>query len=173
MQLRELTFPIAVSRPSSLIGGRNAGLHKRSKFDFSVAEYFLKGGYDNAKIYDARGKEFEVVSIEFRQPNWVYYFLQRADNFFIFPIKDKTDMVRVDMVLQQTRELSLNQFCNEFRKVALEHPTWWKRHSSHAEIEQMFSSCTTFAQAINDIGVLDPTGREKLPGKSTLVVDLR
>lgn len=155
------------------MGGRNAGLHKSAEFDFNVAEFYLKGGYDDAVIFDASGREFQVQSIEFRKPSWVHYFLRRAGNLFIFPDTDKTDMVRVDMVLQQTRELSLEPLCNELRMAALAHPNWWKRHSSQIEIEQMFVNCTTFAQAINDIGVLDPPGREKLLGKSTKIVDLR
>lgn len=173
MRLRQIEFPIAILRPNSLMGGRNAGLHTVRRFSFNIADYYLKGGYDAVTIYDSLGREFAINRIEMRKPHWVHYFLQRADNLFIFPINDKTDMVSIDMVLTETRQLSLEHFCNELRDLALENPAWWKRHSSRSEIEGMFLNCQNIAEAIEQIGVLDPPGREKLLGQSTKVVDLR
>lgn len=173
MRLRELTFPIAVRKTTSLMGGRNAGLHKICGFDFNIAEYYKKGGYDDVTIYDSMGREFSVAAIEFRRPHWIHYLRSRAGNFFILPDRDKADMVTVDMQLQFVKQHTLNGFCTELRELALQNPKWWKRHSSQKEIESMFENCSTFAEAINDIGVLDAPGKEKLKGKSNKIVDLR
>lgn len=173
MNLRELSFPIAVLRPTSLIGGANAGLASPSRFNFNSAKFFLDGGYDDAVIFDSEGREFDIAKIFFMRPSWYSYFLKRLDYLIIFRDPDPADMVRIDMELILTRHLSLNQFCSELTQIALSHPSWWTRHSKREEIEQMFTGIKTFAQAIDQIGVLDPPGKEKLPGKSTKVVDLR
>lgn len=82
-------------------------------------------------------------------------------------------MVRVDTQLREIGRLSLDEFKTELRQIALAHPTWWNRHSSEEEIRGLFDGCSTFAKAIDDIGVLDPPGKERLPGHSDIIVDLR
>lgn len=173
MRLRELAFPIAVLRPNSLMGGRNAGLKTKNRYNFNIAQYYTDGAYDEARIFDSEGREFRVSKIIFDRACFVYYALERLDYLLIFKNPDPTDMVRVDMELELVRNLSLEQFCTELTQIALDHPNWWKRHSTRDEIEQMFKGTKTFAEAIDEIGVLDPPGKEKLPGKSTKVVDLR
>lgn len=172
MRLRELKFPIAVLRPGSLIGGEAAGLGSAKWYDFNLASYYLKGAYDNATIYDSNGEKYVVVSIELTRPNWVHYLLDLAGNFFI-PRRDAEPMARVDMTLGKVGQLSLIEFCEEIRNVALSHPSWWQRHSNEAEVTGMFDGCTTFEAAINSIGVLDPPGTERLGKESSKVVDLR
>lgn len=172
MRLREIEFPIAVLRPLSLMGGRNANLHKVGRFDYNLASYYLRGGYDDARIYDATGGGFEVEEIRLYQPVWWQDFLSRAVNLFL-PRRAAEPMVTVDMVLRQVEHLELDAFCDKMRSVALDHPNWWKRHSDREEIETMFTGCKTIKDAIEAIGVLEPPGAERLPGHSAKVYDLR
>ncbi len=169
MRLRQLKFPIAVLKPNSLMGGKNAGLSRPSSFNEKVASYYLKGGYDDALLYDSDGNEFSVRSIEFGKVSP----LARVKELLHWTSGGSDDLVRVDMELEHLRTLSFDQFCSELREIALDHPTWWKRHSERAEIEAMFTNAKTFSEAIEDIGVLDPPGKERLPGKSTKIVDMR
>lgn len=169
MRLRELKFPIAVLRRDSLIGGRSAGLSGPSWFNINIASYYQLGGYDDAIIYDSDGREFSVHSIELRDAPFYSGILRLIG----WHAKTTESEAWVDMNLDYIRTLPLDQFCNELGEIALAHPAWWKRHSDRSEIEGMFEGVRTFSEAIDRIGVLDPPNRERLPGKSTKVVDLR
>ncbi len=186
MRLRELKYPIAVLQPNCLMGGKNADLARRRRFDVNLADYLRRGGYDDALIYDADGNEYEVETIELhplelhsRIGIWLELpleMLAMAIGKFLrrkYQPPDWSDLAWVDMILKRRRQLSFDEFRNELRNVALAHPEWWRRHSTKAEIEDLFKECKTFAEAIHEIGVLDPSGKEKLPGKSSKVVDLR
>jgi hypothetical protein len=77
------------------------------------------------------------------------------------------------MELRQVGQLTLGEFCEELRGIALEHPSWWKRHSTEHEIRSMFEGCSTFAEAIDDIGILDEPQKERVKGRSDKTVDFR
>jgi hypothetical protein len=186
MRLRKLKFPIAVLEPRRLMGGKNAGLSRLSWFNVCEPDFFRRGGYADALIYDSKGNEYEVETIELhklpllsRIGIWVSLPLERLATavYRLFGRKyrgpDFNDVARVDMILKKRRQLSFDEFCNELRNVALAHPEWWRRHSTQAEIQDLFKDSKTFVDAIHAIGVLDPPGKEKLPGRSSKVVDLR
>ncbi|HSF93562.1 MAG TPA: hypothetical protein VLA52_00935 [Thermohalobaculum sp.] len=167
-----MTYPIAALKKDVLMGGRNAGLSSPRRWDFNIADYYMKGGFDGAIFYDSEGRKFKVVKIMLSPSQWWYYLGDLAGNFFL-PRKVKTSMANVDMELKQIGKLSLDQFSDELRSIALANPSWWKRHSSEKEIREMFKGCATFAAAIDDIGVLDSPGKERLKGRSDVIVDLR
>lgn len=173
MRLRELKFPIAIEKPDAFLGGWGAGIQKPSRFNWKIASYYLEGGYDDAIIYDSDGRRFEVKTIELRKPKWWRYVFERLDNFIVLPNPDAEPMANVDMVLRQTGTLTLDEFCNHVLDVLLANPSWWKRFSTEARVRKIFEGDTTFEEAINHIGIYDPPGKEKLPGKSSKVVDLR
>jgi len=84
-----------------------------------------------------------------------------------------SDECNVEMELTETGRLTLVEFCDFARSLALENPRWWKRHSEQYEIEAMFEGCTTFQEAINDIGVLDDPKKPKRGTKPTNLIDQR
>ena len=53
MRLRDLTYPIAVLRPDLLAGGKNGGFGSPRRWAYNIADYYLKGGFDDAVFYDA------------------------------------------------------------------------------------------------------------------------
>jgi hypothetical protein len=171
MRLRELKYPVANLRPYSLMGGRNATFSSRRRWDFNIAESYLKGYFDDAIIYDSEGHKFEAVKIVLSPSQWWYRLGDLAANFFL--TRNKPDPTNVDMELRQIAQRSLDELRTELREVALANPSWWKRHSSEQEIRDMFKGCSTIAEAIDDIGVLDKPGKERPKGHSDKVVDLR
>ncbi len=173
MRLRELTYPIAIVRPNGLMGGRSAQLSGPSRFAWNFAPYYLEGGFDHAVFYDSEGRVFEVKRIELTKPQWWRYVLDRLDYLIIFPNPDIEDVVNVDMVLSQTGTITLEDFCKRMVDLLLSHPSWWKRFSTEARVRRIFEGDTTFKDAIDHIGVYDPPGKEKLPGRSSKAVDLR
>jgi len=173
LRLRELTFPIAVEDPGQLLGGVSAGLGKPASFDWNVASYYLKGGYDDVIIYDSDGRRFEVESIELTSPQWWRYVLDRLGHLIVIPNRDIDDIARVDMVLRQTGTLSLDEFCHHVIQLLLANPTWWKRFSTEARVRKIFEGDETFKDAINHIGVYDPPRTRKLRGRSEKTVDMR
>lgn len=168
MRLRKLRYPIAIVCPSSLIGGVNAELDTPKHWNSNLVDYYRNGGFNDCRVVDSEGREFLVDKIVFTEISVLY----RVVHWLL--MRPKSELVRVDMQLSQTRSYTLDEFCTKFRQLALNHPEWWQRHSDREEIEQMFETSETFKDAINDIGVLDPPGREKLLGKSTIeIIDLR
>jgi hypothetical protein len=152
----------------------------------NLPDFYKRGGYADALVYDYNGNEYEVETIELHPLS----LLSRIGIWLSLPIEwlaafvyrlfgrkyrgpDFNDVARVDMILKKRRQLSFDEFCNELRNVALAHPEWWRRHSTQAEIQDLFKDSKTFVDAIHAIGVLDPPGKEKLPGRSSKVVDLR
>lgn len=168
MRLLELKYPIAILSPTSLMGGINAGLNSPRKWKNNVASYYEKGGYDDAHIIDSEGKRYSVVQIYLS--NLSLFDKLIASVTTAGPLSESAN---VDMDLRETDTYTLDRFCSEMRDLALQNPSWWKRHSSKQEISEMFSDCKTFAEAINDIGVLDAPGKEKSSGRSDKIVDLR
>lgn len=168
MRLLEIQYPIAVLEPNSLIGGKDAGFSSPNRWRNNDAEFYLKGGFDDAIFIDSRGRKFEVETI-FINPTSSW------DKFVaLFTVaRSGTAPVNIDMELKQVHEYDLDEFCEEMRRLALENPDWWKRHSSKSEITDMFVGSKSFAEAINDIGVLDVPGEAKMKGKSNKTVDLR
>lgn len=168
MRLRKLKYPIAIFEPNGLMGGRDAGLASSRRWNANLTDYYLKGGFNNFKFIDCTGHEFEIRKIYFGRVDFLTKIIDLVTTV------QGSEKANIDMELVATREYSLDEFCSKFRQLALENPEWWKRYSEREEIERMFGGCETFKDAINDIGVLDPPGREKLSGKSTVeIVDLR
>lgn len=167
MLLRELTFPIAILRENSLMGGKSAGLSSACGWNVCLADYHRNGGYDGATFFDSDGRVLEVERIYFDEPKWFQLAFERLITV------GNDELVRVDMELRLLETLDFEEFCTRLRGIALDHPEWWQRHSSREEIQDMFEGCKSFKEAINDIGVLDEGGREKLPGRSSLIEDRR
>lgn len=168
MRLRELKYPLVVLNDSLLMGGKNAGLATKHRWNANVSDHYIKGGYDEALIIDSVGRKFEVKRIYLSSINP----LQKILSYLIYAGK-ASERANIDMDLNQIGKYTLPVFCDAMRHLALDHPTWWERHSSRQEIAEMFKGCSTFKDAINDIGVLDPPEPEKLKGYSEKVVDLR
>jgi hypothetical protein len=173
MRLRELKFPIAIQYPNELEGGRHCGLHNLARFNWSLAVAYQDGRFDNAEIIDSSGKAFGVEKVYFMRPTLWRFFIDRLGHFLILPRMDKREIVRVDMELKKTRQLTLDQFKDECRKLIASHPAWWKRYSSADEIERMFIDAHTFPDAINEIGTFAPSDNMIYRGKSAKIVDLR
>lgn len=168
MRVRELKYPIAILKRDSLLGGRDAALSSPRIWHRNLADYYLEGGYDDARLIDCTGHEWEVEKITLRRLSPFQAFLRPFTQ-----VGKGEEFASVDMELRKTDTYTLERFCTEMRELALQNPSWWKRHSSKQEITVMFDGCKTFAEAINDIGVLNPPGKEKLKGHSDKVIDLR
>ncbi len=173
MRLRELNFPILICHPNELEGGRGARLHSPVRFNWTLAEVYRNGSYDEVEIVDADGQAYRVKEIYFMRPTVWRRFLERLDNLLILPSLERREIVRVDMELEPTRKLDLEQFRTEFRNLILAHPAWWKRFAGPTEMEQIFSSAESLAEAINEIGYLAPSYNMVYRGKSKKIVDLR
>ena len=168
MRLLDLEYPIAIIERDLMMGGKNAGLGSKRRWRNSLASYFLGGGYHSAEIVDARGRRFSVQKILLLPRNNLDRFLG------IFTTTGpSSEITNVDMELRLVRQYALSEFCDEMRKLALSRPEWWKRHSSEDEIREMFKGCTTFAEAIDDIGILDAPNSTRRPEKSVEGVDMR
>jgi hypothetical protein len=168
MYLTELTYPIAIQRPNSMMGGKDAGLSSARRWRGNDADYYLRGGFQNAIIYASDGGQFEIERILLKPLSLIDKVVSTVAH--AGPLSDECN---VEMELCRTGELSLVEFCGFVRGLALENPSWWKPHSDRGEIETMFDGCTTFKDAINDIGVLDPPKNPTPKGKPTNVIDLR
>ncbi|MEO9897300.1 MAG: hypothetical protein ABJD13_05710 [Paracoccaceae bacterium] len=168
MYLTELTYPIAIQEPNSVMGGKNAGLSSPRRWRGNVADYYLRGGFQNATIYTSDGGRFEIEKILLKPLSLLDKLVSTVAH-----AGSLSDECNVDMELQQTGELSLAEFCETVRGLALQNPNWWKRHSERGEIEAMFDGCNTFMDAINDIGILDAPKKPSPRGKPTNVIDLR
>lgn len=173
MRLRELKYPIAIQQDHSLVGGWGAGLNKSSRFNWNVASYYLKGGYDDAIIFDSAGRQFEVIAIELRKPEWWRYVLDRLGYLLVLPNPGAEPMANVDMELRQTAQLSFEEFCESTLTLLLANPSWWNRFSTEARVRKIFEGDKSFAEAINHIGIYEAPGEERVPGSSSKVVDLR
>ena len=173
MRLRGLIFPILIRHPNELEGGRGAGLHNLARFNWSAAEAYQDGRYDNVEIIDSTGHAYCVEKIFFMRPTLWRWFLDRLGHFLIFPPLYKWNIVRVDMALIKTRTLTFDQFKEEFRELILAHPAWWKRYRSREEIEGIFRAADSIASAINEIGFLAPSDFMVYKGRSTKIFDLR
>lgn len=168
MHLTELNYPIAIQEPNSVMGGKNAGLSSPRRWRGNDSGYYLRGGFQNSIIYSSDGGRFEIGKIFLRPLNLFDKLVSTVAH--AGPLSDECN---IDMELQQTGELSLTEFCETVRGLALQNPSWWKRHSDRAEIEAMFDGCNTFKDAINEIGVLDAPQKPRPRGKPTNVIDLR
>ena len=173
MRLRKLKYPIAIETRTFLQGGWGAALHKPSRYNWNLASYYQSGGYDDAIIYDSTGRRFEIEVIELRKPAWWRYVLDRLGYLIILPNPDAEPMVDVDMVLRQTGTLTLEEFCQHMLDLLIDNPSWWSRFSTEARVRKIFEGDHTFEEAINHIGIYDPPGKERLPGRSSKVCDLR
>ncbi len=168
MWLRNLKYPICVQGPNSLMGGRAAGLDTPRSWRGNVADYYLTGGFSGSIIVDATGQKFQVRQVILNRLGiWdhIVATITSADS--------NSELANVDMELEPIGQYTLEEFCDSYRKLALENPQWWSRHSSHEEIEAMFDGCKTFKAAINDIGVLDVWGNSKAAKNAPNVRDLR
>ena len=168
MRLRKLKYPIAILSSTSILGGKSAGLGSASRWNNNVADYFCKGGYDAVTIIDSSGSVYSVSEIILSPLS----LRSRVLGALLYS-GSSTARADVDMNLKRIECLSLIEFQNRIRELALSHPEWWQRHSEREEIQNMFDGCQSFMESINSIGILDSVGNEKLPGKSHKVVDLR
>jgi hypothetical protein len=173
MRLRELKFPIAIRFPNELEGGRECDLHGSARFDWTLAVAYQDGRFDNVEIIDCSGQAYRVEKIYFMRPTFRRWFLDRLGNLLILPRLDKREIVRVDMELEETRKLDLEQFKVEFRELILSHPAWWKRRADRTKMEGIFLKSATLADAINEIGSLSPADNLIYRGKSEKIEDLR
>lgn len=179
MRLHELSFPIAIlwPEPIGLWGGKNAGLSRWSSyFAMGYDKEFLNGAFDDATVFDAAGRRFEVAEIALRKPDWWNMFLRSAGGFFL-PDREKRHFASVDMELRQTGHFTERDLSNYLSEIALANPRWWEHHSSETEIASMFEGCSTYQEIIDNIGVLGPDGPQNWPqnykGRSTKTVDFR
>ncbi len=173
MRLRELSFPILICYPNELEGGRGAELHSPSRFDFTFAAAYEDGRFDDVEIIDADGHAYIVQKIFFMRPTIWQMIRDRLGHLIILPRFDRREIVRVDMELEPTRKLTLDQFKTEFRALILAHPSWWKRVANREEMEGIFSKAQSLAEAIDEIGLLAPSDNMVYRGKSKKIVDLR
>lgn len=171
MRLRDVSYPIAVLQNDGLYGGGGGGLSSPRRWDYNIADYYLKGAFDDAIIYDSTGKKFEVERILLYPSHWLDNLGDRADHFFLG--KSNPDPANVDMELRQVGELTVETFVREITEIILANPSWWNGKFSEQEMRDLLRECSTVAEAIDKIGVLDRTGGEKLKGRSRKAVDLR
>ncbi|WP_147249817.1 hypothetical protein [Yoonia sp. 1_MG-2023] len=168
MHLTELNYPIAIQGPNSVMGGKHAGLSSPRRWRGNDSGYYLRGEFQGSIIYSSDGGRFEVEKIFLKPLTLIDKLVSTVAH--AGPLSDECN---VEMELQQTGELSLTEFCETVRGLALQNPSWWKRHSDTAEIEAMFVGCNTIKDAINDIGVLDASQKIRPRGKPTNVIDQR
>jgi hypothetical protein len=175
MRLRELTFPILIRYRNALEGGENAGLGRPTgRFNWAWAAAFEDGRFDDSEIIDAGGQAYRVEEIFFMGPTFWQWFLRRLGYLLVLPELRRSEVApRVDMELEPTRNLTLEQFKTEFRALILAHPAWWKRVSSREEMEGIFSKAQSLADAIDEIGFLAPSDNMRYHGKSKKIVDMR
>jgi len=168
MYLTELAYPIAIQEPACLMGGKNAGLSSPRRWRGNIAEYYQRGGFQQAIIYASDGRRFEIEKIILKP-------LSILDKIISSVTTEGSisNECNVEMELTETGRLTLVEFCDFARGLALENPRWWKRHSEQSEIEAMFDGCTTFKQAINEIGVLDDPKKPKRGRKPSNLIDQR
>lgn len=115
-----------------------------------------------------------VEEIFFMGPTFWQWFLRRLGNLLVLPERNLSELApQVDMRLEPTRKLTLEQFKTEFRTLILAHPAWWKRVASREEMEGIFSKAQSLAEAIDEIGFLAPSDNMLYRGKSKKIVDLR
>ena len=168
MYLSKLKYPIAIQRKQSVMGGKNADLSSPRCWRCNIPEYYQKGGFQGAVIYSADGGRYEIERVLLKPLG----LLDKVYSTFMIA-GPASSVCNVDMELRKTGKLSLVDFCNSIRDLALANPTWWSRHSDRSEIEKMFDGCETFECAINDIGILDGPKEPKPKGKPSSVIDLR
>ena len=176
MRLRELKFPILIRLRNELQAGRGAGLHSTAsrRFDLIWTSSFEDGRYDDAEIIDSDGQAFCVRKILFFRLTIWQNFMYRFWHLFVFNLSDLCELTNVDMELESTRKLTLDQFKTEYLELILAHPNWWKRRASRSEVEALFSKATSFSEAFDEIGwSFSPAENLVYRGKSTKIVDLR
>lgn len=176
MRLRELKFPILMRHRNELQAGRGALLDSNAsrRFDWVWTTPFEDGRYDDAEIIDADGQAYRVEKIIFTRPTIWQYLIDRLGSFLVFGLKDLPEIANVDIELEPTRKLTLDQFKTEYLELILVHPNWWKRRASRSEVEALFSRSTSFSEAFDEIGwSFSPAENLVHRGKSQKIVDLR
>ena len=176
MRLRELKFPILMRHRNELQAGKGALLHQNAsqRFDFIWTSPLEDGRYDDAEFIDSEGQAYRVEKIIFTRPTFWQLLIDRLGNFLVFGLKDLAEIANVDIELEPTRLLTLDQFKTEYLELILAHPNWWKRRASRSDVEALFSNATSFPEAFDKIGWwLSPAENLVHRGKSTKIVDLR
>jgi len=169
MRLRELGFPIAYSDNDCLMG--DSGNRRFWRWDNLILSPIQEGSIDDFTFYDKKGRIFEIEQIYVFKRQW-WWWVNRLDNLIIFGLKNKIELVNIDMELKQIGTITPTDMHAKFLQLLADNPSWWQGWSWE-NIIKSFDVPMEYSAILAEVHYFIPRKVRKLKGHSSKVIDLR